>query len=58
MHKDNKAWLAVYFPNKPVCDTTYREWRNGKGVWTRMDPCRVQPWVILIFQLIQPYGDY
>ena len=43
---------------QPVFDTTCREWRSGKGVWTRTDPCRVQPWVILIFQLIQPYGDY
>ena len=32
-------------------NTTCREWRSGKGVWTRTDPCRVQPWVILIFQL-------
>ena len=35
-------------------DTTCREWRSGKGVWTRTDPCRVQPWVILIFTLNSP----
>ena len=35
-------------------DTTCREWRSGKGVWTRTGPVRVQPWVILIFQLNNP----
>ena len=35
-------------------DTTCREWRSGKGVWTRTDPYRVQPWVILFFQLNSP----
>ena len=39
---------------QPGSDTTCREWRSGKGVWTRTDPCRVQPWVILIFQLNNP----
>ena len=31
-----------------------REWRSGKGVWTRTGPVRVQPWVILIFLLNSP----
>ena len=39
---------------QPGSDTTCREWRSGKGVWTRAGPVRVQPWVILIFQLYSP----
>ena len=35
-------------------DTTCREWRSKKGVKGRTDPCRVQPWIILIFQLNIP----
>ena len=31
---------------------TCREWRSGKGVWKRTDPCRVQPWVSIIFHII------
>ena len=40
---------------RPGSDTTCREWHSGKGVRTRTDPCRVQPWVILIFQLNSPW---
>ena len=35
-------------------DTTCREWRSGKGVWTRTGPVRGQLWVILIFLLNNP----
>ena len=42
-------YLPIEASQHDRSDTTCREWRSGKGVCTRMDPWRVQLWVILIF---------
>ena len=47
-------YLSMIASQHDRSDITCREWRSGKDVWTRTDPCRVQSWIILIFQLNSP----